>query len=271
MNKILVLTPTLGHRESLLRTIESVRKIGQEYVKHIIVCPKKMIPRLISLSEGIECLPEPEGCKGIYTALNHGFYTYGKDYEYLTFINDDDYWLPNYKRLIDTVNRDDSLDMVYAKTMYVNAEGKEIGKQASSRQFYHFLELCQRGIILLSQQSTLVRSSLFFDIGGFDDSYKLVADTKFWIQLSLLKPHFRYLNVHASCYTLQKDQLSDDRIAQRAEHQRMLDEFPVPSKMCISMNEFRYRFLNLNIYAERIWNYLFSKQAYLSAEKYRRF
>ena len=87
MNKILVLTPTLGNRESLLRTIESVRKIGQEHVKHIIVCPKKMIPRLSSLSGGLECLPEPEGCKGIYTALNHGFNTYGKDYEYLTVNN----------------------------------------------------------------------------------------------------------------------------------------------------------------------------------------
>lgn len=267
MNKILVLTPTLGKRESLLRTIESVREIGQEHVKHIIVCPKGMIPHLSSLSGGIECLPEPEGCKGIYTALNHGFNTYGKKYEYLTFINDDDYWLPNYKRLIDAVNLNDSLDLVYAKTMYVNADGKEIGKQASSRQFGHFLDLCQRGIILLSQQSTLVKSSLFFKIGGFDDSYKLVADTKFWIQLSLLRPRFRYLNVYASCYTLQRGQLSDDRTTQQTEHQRMLNEFPTPSKMSINMNEFIYRFLNLNIYAERVCNYLFSKQAYLSAKK----
>ena len=128
--------------------------------------------------------------------------------------------------------------------MYVNTEEKEIWKQASSGQFYHFLDLCQRGIILRSQQSTLVRSSLFFDIGGFDDSYKLVADTKFWVQLSLLKPRFRYLNMHASCYTLQKDQLSNDKITQHAEHQRKLDECPVPSKISIRMNEFIYRFLN---------------------------
>ncbi|MBW9202386.1 glycosyltransferase [Bacteroidales bacterium SW292] len=270
MSSILVLTPTLGNRKSLLRTIESVKEIGRDEVKHVIVCPQQMIPHLSRLSEGVEFLAEPEGKKGIYAALNHGFHTYGKNYDYLTFINDDDYWLPDFRQLIDAVVQDDSLGMVYAKTIYIDAVGKVIGKQASSGQFDHFLELFQRGIILLTQQATLVKSSHFFEIGGFDETYKLVADTKFWIQMSLLKPHFRYFRTYAACYTLQKSQLSNDKTTQQIEHRRLLLEFPVYSSIGIRMQEVIYRLSNLTIYVERVWNSLFWKQAYLSAKKYQR-
>ena len=88
--KILVITPTLGNRNTLAKTIESVREIGGDMVKHIIVAPEQQISFIKETFGDIECLPELEGKKGIYAALNHGFRTYGKEFEYLTFINDDD-------------------------------------------------------------------------------------------------------------------------------------------------------------------------------------
>ena len=44
--KILVITPTLGNRESLSKTIESVKNIGGDLVKHIIVAPNSHIPNI---------------------------------------------------------------------------------------------------------------------------------------------------------------------------------------------------------------------------------
>lgn len=251
LNKILVLTPTLGNRQSLGRTINSVRQVGGDKVKHVIVCPEQVIPKLKQLYGDIDCLPEPQGKKGIYSALNYGFYTYGKDFDYLTFINDDDFWLPGFSKLIDTINQDNSLELVYSKTMFVNEEGSVIGKQTSSVQFYHFLELCHNGIILLTQQSTLVKSKLFFDIGGFDETYKLIADTKFWVQLSLQRPKFKYIKNFSSCYTLQKDQLSKDKVTQRTEHQRLLNEFPIKNSLYSKMIALKYRLSNLTIYLKR--------------------
>ena len=115
--KILVLTPTLGNRDTLSKTIESVREIGGDLVKHIIITAKSQISSVKNKYGNIECLPELEGKKGIYAALNHGFKTYGKDYEYLTFINDDDYWLPDFKLLIDAIK--ENYDLVYGKVNYI--------------------------------------------------------------------------------------------------------------------------------------------------------
>lgn len=103
MKKILVLTATLGNRTTLKKTIESVRRIGGDVVKHVIVCPKSSIEYLRETYGDIECLAEPSEKKGIYAALNHGFNTYGRDYQYLTFINDDDYWLDDFRLLIEKI------------------------------------------------------------------------------------------------------------------------------------------------------------------------
>lgn len=252
MNKILVITATLGNRSSLARTIESVRSINKGNIKHVVVAPSKKIAE-IEAQYNIECLPEPEGKKGIYSALNHGFYTYAKDYDYITFINDDDYWLPSFNKMIEVLDKDPSIDFIYSKTLYVNESNQVFRKQSCSNQFYSFLDLFHRGIILFTQQTTLLRSGLFFKIGGFDESYKLVADTKFWIQLSLLKPKYKYLNDFTSCYTIQKNQLSNDKTIQNQEHRRLGKEFPIKGYLKKRIVEFEYRLININNYIQRLF------------------
>ena len=53
--RVLVITPTLGNRESLSKTIDSVRKIGGDLVKHIIVAPKSQLPNIKNKYDNIEC------------------------------------------------------------------------------------------------------------------------------------------------------------------------------------------------------------------------
>lgn len=252
MNKILVITATLGNRSSLARTIESVRNVNRGNIKHVVVAPSKKIAE-IEAQYNIECLPEPEGKKGIYAALNHGFYTYAKDYDYITFINDDDYWLPSFNKMIEVLDKDPSIDFIYSKTLYVNESNQVFRKQSCSNQFYSFLDLFHRGIILFTQQTTLLRSELFFRIGGFDESYKLVADTKFWIQLSLLKPKYKYLNTFTTCYMIQNGQLSSDKTVQNKEHRRLEEEYPSKGNIRMRIVEFEYRLININNYIQRLF------------------
>lgn len=251
MNKILVITATLGNRSSLARTIESVRNVNTGNIKHVVVAPVKKITE-IKAQYNIECLPEPEGEKGIYAALNHGFYTYAKDYDYITFINDDDYWLPSFHKMIDILDKNPSIDFIYSKTLYVNESNQVFRKQSCSNQFYSFLDLFHRGIILCTQQTTLLRSELFFKIGGFDESYKLVADTKFWIELSLLKPKYKYLNDFTTCYTIQDGQLSSDKTIQNREHCKLKKEYPAKENIRMRMVEFKYRLINITNYIQRL-------------------
>lgn len=251
-NKILVITATLGDRDTLSRTIDSVKQIGGNLVRHVIVCPKDRIPAIKEKYGDIECLAENKDKRGIYAALNHGFNTYGHDYEYLTFINDDDYWLPNYRLIIDMMFKDKSLDLVYGRTQYINDKGEKIGSQTSWSNFKKFGGLIKKySIVLLTQQSTLIKSSLYFNIGGFDDSYKLIADSKFWIIASMMNIKYKYINKECAAYTIQEGQLSSDHDLQAIEHKRMFEELPeVKNANCITW--LRYRMANFTIYFSRI-------------------
>ena len=251
-NKILVITATLGNRSSLLRTIECVRNINVGNISHVIIAPKSRISD-IERKYKIKCIPEPKGKKGIYAALNYGFYTYAKDYDYITFINDDDYWLPSFSKMIDILNKDSSIDFIYSKTLYVDENNRVFRKQSCSNQFYSFLDLFHRDIILFTQQTTLLRSELFFKIGGFDESYKLIADTKFWIELSLLKPNYRYFDDFTTCYMIQDNQLSSDKTVQRQEHYRLKKEYPVKDNIGMRIAEFKYRLINIGNYIQRLF------------------
>lgn len=249
---ILVVTATLGNRNSLQRTIDSTKNIKNCLIKHIIVAPQNIIPKLKEKYPNIDYIAEPQNKRGIYAALNHAFFTYGKGFQYFTFINDDDYWLPQFQILIDQIRQNPELDFVYGKTIYINDENRCIGKQTSANMFKRFIPLLHSSIILLTQQSTLIKSQLFFKIGGFDENYKLVADTKFWATLSLLDIKYKYVNKYCAAYTIQEGQLSSDISTQRNEHSRLLNELPQYPQWIIKQSQFIFRIINFPIYFNRI-------------------
>lgn len=247
--KILVITPTLGNRNTLAKTIESVREIGGDMVKHIIVAPEQQISFIKETFGDIECLPEQEGKKGIYAALNHGFYTYGKDYEYLTFINDDDYWLPDFKLLINTI--EEGYDFVYGKVNYIleNKNG-EIKPMACSNQFTDFIPLLHHKIILFTQQATLIKSKLYFQLGGFSEEFKLVSDTKFWADLSMLNVKYKYIPKPCAAYIHQDGKLSNKEL-QTLETIRMVEQMPKSPFLKRYLAVLKFRITNSFVYINR--------------------
>lgn len=249
--KILVITPTLGNRDTLSKTIESVREIGGDLVKHVIVTPQSQISNIKNKYGNVECLPELEGKKGIYAALNHGFKTYGKDYEYLTFINDDDYWLPNFKLLINTI--EEGYDFVYGKVNFIleNKNGV-IKSMTSSNQFKDFIPLLYHGIILFTQQATLIRSNLYFELGGFSEEYKLVSDTKFWADLSLLNIKYKYIPKPCAVYIHQYENLSTlNKELQKLEHNKILEQMPKYALLKRHLAVLKFRLVNVPVYINR--------------------
>lgn len=246
---ILVITATQGKRQTLGETIRSVREVGADRVRHIVIAPESALQDIMRRYPDTECVAEPEDAKGIYSVLNHGFNTYGKDYEYLTFLNDDDTWLPEYGTLINTITNDKNLELVYGKTRFVNKYGVKIGSQTCSGQFRKFVPLLHSGIILLTQQAVIMRSELFFKTGGFDESYRLVADTKMWAQISQKDIHFKYINKECATYRIQQGQLSSDHDLQKEEHARLLKEVGGTSSICSSI---AFRLTNIQTYAKRL-------------------
>lgn len=249
-SQILIITPTLGDRVTLQRTIESVSSIGGNDVKHIIIAPKDKIPLIQKKYNNITCISEPEGKKGIYAALNFAFRMYAHEYEYMTFINDDDYWLPDFRILIDAI-KSNKFDFVYGKTKYVDSQNELLGDQTSSSRFLDFIPLLHSNIVLLTQQATILRSEWYFKLNGFDESYKLVADSKFWAELSLKNIKFKYFNFCCAAYTIQEGQLSSDHDTQYIEHKRLLKELPSISPIKVKIAKIKFRLANIKIYVKR--------------------
>lgn len=168
----------------------------------------------------------------------------------MTFINDDDYWLPNFRILIDAI-KSNHFDFVYGRTKYVGFQNKSLGEQTSSSRFFDFIPLLHSNIVLLTQQATIIRSKFFFKLNGFDESYKLVADSKFWAKLSLEDIKFKYFNFCCAAYTIQEGQLSSDHATQIIEHKRLLKELPSIPSINIKIAKIKFRFANIGIYIKR--------------------
>lgn len=250
--RILVVTPTLGVRDSLDKTIESVKPFKTS-VDHVLVAPKENVEALRE-KYALRVIPESEGKpKGIYAALNTAFEALIGDYDYMTFINDDDYWLPNFSSLIDSIETS-AWDMVYARTYFVDEKGDFLSEQTSCPWFTWFGSLLKRkGIVMLTQQATIIKTSLFRQLSGFDTSYKLVADTKFWIEASQIPDlQVKYIDKVVAAYRVQEGQLSSDVNLQRNETERLLDEFPGLHKASLCQY-LAYRLYNWRIYLRRFF------------------
>ena len=250
MKRILVLTPTLGTRSTLDLTIKNVSRFGEGKCHHVLVAPVNVI---LGLKEKyhIDILQENADKKGIYSALNQGFNALLDDYDYLTFINDDDYWLPDFSSLIDSITTD-VWDMVYARTCYVDEKGAFLTEQTSCPWFSWFGGLLKRkGIVMLTQQATIIKTSLFRQLSGFDTSYKLVADTKFWLEASMIPDlKVKYIDKVVAAYCVQEGQLSSDANLQQTETERLLKEYPNLQKASF-LQHLTYRLYNWRIYFRR--------------------
>ena len=252
MKRILVLTPTLGTRSTLDLTIKNVRRFGQGKCHHVLVAPENAISRLKE-KYYIDILQECADERGIYSALNHGFKTLLDGYDYLTFINDDDYWLSDFSSLIDSITTD-VWDMVYARTCYVDEKGAFLTEQTSCPWFSWFGGLLKRkGIVMLTQQATIIKTSLFRQLAGFDTSISWLPIPNFWLEASMIPDlKVKYIDKVVAAYCVQEGQLSSDANLQQAENERLLKEYPNLQRASLSQYLI-YRLYNWRIYFRRFF------------------
>lgn len=259
--RILVVTPTLGERESLDKTVDSVFKIGSKSVDHLIITPERCVAKIKERYPHVNVISEPASCKGIYGALNYALLNYASDYQYCTFINDDDYWLDDFKELV-ALSENAKHDVYYAKVRYVNEEDEIIGIQTCTGRYKSFVPLLFSNVILFTQQATLIRSELFLKLGGFDMGFKLVSDTFFWANAVISGASFKYIPKVCAAYTFQEGQLSSDKALQLTEHQKILAKLEPVSSKTVKKELLLFRLLNIPTYLRRMLKFgsLFKSQ-----------
>lgn len=252
MPDTLIVTATLGDRKSLTKTIDSVAEIGGKRVKHVLIAPANRIARLRAEFPKYEILPEPNQA-GIYVALNYGLTKCVGEFKYLGYINDDDYWLPAFQQLFDSLDNSPQFDVAYGRVTYVDPQCRLIGESTSSPRIKAFFPLLARGIPLFTQQATLIRRELFIKLSGFDTNYKLIADTDFWLRSVFSGSNFKYLNSLCAAYSIHDEQLSAQTSLQKREHEELLRRYGKPLWLKCCFEEFLFRVWNLPIYIKRFY------------------
>lgn len=246
-----IVTPTLGDRPSLARTVETVAAIGGDRVKHVLVCPQSCTDKLQQQFPKCQVLSEPEKT-GVYGAVNYGLRSSIDGCQYLSYINDDDYWLPSYKNLFSMLDRNTDIDLAYGRVIYVDEKDKLIFESTSSGDYKSFKSLIGRDVVLFTQQAVLMRSKVFETLNGFDETYRLVADTEFWIRA--IESTFKMAFYDATCaaYMIQSGQLSGDLQLSYKETQRIKDNHQIEDDWRALVSLLRFRIRNVPAYF-RLW------------------
>ena len=103
--------------------------------------------------------------------------------EWLAFLDDDDEWVPAYLAEATALATDSGLDVICTDLVNHYEDGVERpGKQAPLR--LHCDDFLTRNPGLIGS-NLIVRRSLYWDIGGFDESILAAEDMDFGIRLSL--------------------------------------------------------------------------------------
>ena len=173
---ISVITINYNNREGLRRTIESVINQTWRDFEYIIIDGGSTDGSRELIEQYKEHLSywcsEPD--KGIYNAMNKGI-RHAKG-EYLNFMNSGDTFYDN--EVLEKVFKEErKADILYG--YMIDDKSKTIVNKALMKSVLYWDDFVGN---TLPHQSTFSKKHLFDDFGYFDETYKIVADSKFFIK-----------------------------------------------------------------------------------------
>lgn len=254
--RILILTPTLGRSEYLQQSVDAVAALSLNII-HILVCPGD---KLVELRQRFpHCLVAADAGKagGIYGALNAGLAAADAsniEWDWFTYINDDDLLTPGFEEMVKLHCREDNLGSVaYGDILNIDGEGRSLGRQTVENSPRYFAPLLQQGISPAAQQGMLFGAPVVRALQGFRLQYKLCADLDFWARAHALGYPFSYYSREVGQFRIQAGQLSGDTSVTRKELDSIIGElFKEPASSPLKfLARTRYRLFNVPRYIER--------------------
>lgn len=188
MPKISIITVNLNNSEGLRRTLDSIEAQSFQDFQFIVVDGDStdQSKQLIANRDAIIDLQISESDTGVYNAMNKGIALATGDY--LLFLNSGDHFI-DANSLQDAIVALVDADLV-CFDISVSGQGKDYIKQHP--------DTISLGYMLkdtLAHQATFIKRSLFDTIGFYDESLKIAADWKFFIEV-LLRSDAKYKAVH---------------------------------------------------------------------------
>ena len=251
--RLLVVTPTLGDSPFLDRAVASVLAQPAE-IEHVLVTPAARVAALQGRFPHSQVYADAGRAGGIYGALNVGLARAKSDWEWFTYINDDDALMAGFGTMLAKETRQaQKADVSYGDVELVDEDGFCISRITVERTPDWIPALLQQGISPLMQQGMVFRRAVVSRLRGFDTHYRLCADLDFWLRAYVGRARFRSHALRVAQFRLRSGQLSGNTVVTEREQQdivgRHLPAVTGPWKRRAA--RIRYRCCNLPRYMER--------------------
>jgi glycosyltransferase len=253
-NRILIVTPTLGDSPFLDETVASIAAQSPEIV-HVIAAPAPRVEPLQRRFPHVQVCRDAGRAGGVYGALNAGLAAAAGDWEWFTYINDDDVLLPGFSAMFarETGPRRGS-DVLYGDVELIDESGRTISCITTEHSPRWMPALLQQGISPLMQQGTLFRRPVVERLGGFDSRYRLCADLDFWLRALTSGARFRAHRLRVAQFRLRRGQLSSNTATTEREQAEIVARLlpHAASPLVRHVARWRYRWCNLPRYLARL-------------------
>jgi glycosyltransferase involved in cell wall biosynthesis len=203
-----IVTPTLNQGRFIEQTIRSIEGQTYRHFEHIVVDGGSTDETLEILrrhggSYPMRWTSEPD--RGMYDAINKGMRQARG--QILAYLNSDDLYFPwTLEVIVDAFERHPEADVVFGDALGIQEEtgNEDVRFQPSFR--YDFL--LRSGSFV--QPSVFWRSSVWEDVGEFNQAFRLAGDLDFWLRIG---PDRRYRKVD-ELLSIERDHLDTKRSSQ---------------------------------------------------------
>jgi glycosyltransferase involved in cell wall biosynthesis len=247
-----VVTPVFNGERYVRRTIESVLAQDGVAIEYVVVdgaSTDRTMEIVRAYAERISLiLSEPD--RGMYNAINKGFArTSGS---ILCYLNSDDTYLPGTLASVARCFAEQAIELCFGDCIHIDSNDREIFRSHGVDLPYRWIT--RLGRIPFAQQTAFWTRALFDKIGGFDESYRYVADTKFLFEcLRHVEARKAHLPDYLACFRLHADALSTRVAAEmQGEHHRVLRELGIRPGFARLLAEAAVKWRNRKNIAQRL-------------------
>lgn len=213
-NRVAIITPTINRSKWLDRAVNSVAAF--EGVDHYICCPKTDVKSVGSRFPKSRVMCE-RGANGVYGAIDDVIRSIQGEYDWFTWINDDDYLLKGFQSCLDIIGRHPDKSLVYGKIDLVDSNESMILSANIAKHDFLCKMAARRDLIPVFQQGALFKISDYVRFGGFDLRFYLSADTKLINRIIVDGSGAMYVGKTVAAYTIRRGQLSSQKETTRLD------------------------------------------------------
>lgn len=218
--KISVITINYNNKEGLERTLKSVSSQDYQDFEYIVIDggstdgSKELIEKFAD--KITYWVSEPD--RGIYNALNKGILAANGEYVY--FLNSGDIFI-DFNSLKKSAHFVDIYDIIYFNIQLRGQDIDIIKEYPSDLDFYFFSQ------DTLPHQATFIKASAFKQTGLYDESMKIAADWKWFINgICFSNLSFKKIDDTFSIFFLDGISSHNTELLQ-IEREKFIDELPI--------------------------------------------